>query len=53
VKLGLQLNSFDWNGGPERFGRALVEIAQAAEEAGLDREPERRGDRGLGGARPG
>jgi F420-dependent oxidoreductase-like protein len=37
VKLGLQLNSFDWYGGPERFGRTLVEIAQAAEEAGLDR----------------
>ena len=37
VKLGLQLNSFEWNGGPERFGRTLVEIARAAEEAGLDR----------------
>jgi len=37
VKLGLQLNSFDWTGGPERFDRTLANIAQAAEEAGLDR----------------
>jgi F420-dependent oxidoreductase-like protein len=37
VKLGLQLNSFDWNGGPERFGATLSEIAGAAEEAGFDR----------------
>jgi F420-dependent oxidoreductase-like protein len=37
VKLGLQLNSFDWNGGPERFGRTLANIARAAEEAGFDR----------------
>jgi F420-dependent oxidoreductase-like protein len=37
VKLGLQLNSFDWNGGPERFAGALAEIARAAEEAGFDR----------------
>jgi len=37
VKLGLQLNNFDWIGGPERFGKTLVDIAQAAEEAGFDR----------------
>jgi F420-dependent oxidoreductase-like protein len=37
VRLGLQLNSFDWNGGPERFARTLANIAQAAEEAGFDR----------------
>jgi F420-dependent oxidoreductase-like protein len=37
VKLGLQLNSFDWNGGPERFAGTLAEIARAAEEAGFDR----------------
>jgi F420-dependent oxidoreductase-like protein len=37
VKLGLQLNSFDWDGGPKRFASALAEIAQAAEEAGFDR----------------
>ena len=37
MKLGLQLNSFDWNGGPERFARTLTNIAQAAEEAGFDR----------------
>ena len=37
MKLGLQLNSFDWTGGPERFGATLAEIARAAEKAGLDR----------------
>jgi F420-dependent oxidoreductase-like protein len=37
MKLGLQLNGFDWAGGPERFGPTLVEVAQAAEEAGFDR----------------
>ena len=37
MKLGLQLNSFDWNGGPERFGRNLANIAQVAEEASFDR----------------
>ncbi|MEJ7870707.1 MAG: LLM class F420-dependent oxidoreductase [Rubrobacteraceae bacterium] len=37
MKLGLQLNSFDWNGGSQRFGATLSEIAQAAEEAGFDR----------------
>jgi F420-dependent oxidoreductase-like protein len=37
VKLGLQLNSFDWDGGPERFGRTLVDIAWTAEGAGFDR----------------
>lgn len=37
MKLGLQLNSFDWMGGPERFGATLVEIASTAEEVGFDR----------------
>ena len=37
MKLGLQLNSFDWDGGPKRFASALAEIAQAAEEVGFDR----------------
>src|SRR5215203_3131757 len=37
VKLGLQLNSFDWNGGSERFAGTLAKIARAAEEAGFDR----------------
>jgi F420-dependent oxidoreductase-like protein len=37
VKLGLQLNSFDWTGGPERFGATLAKIAGVAEEAGFDR----------------
>ena len=37
MKLGLQLNSFDWTGGPERFGATLTEIARAAEGGGFDR----------------
>lgn len=37
MKLGLQLNSFGWRGGPERFGRTLVDIARTAEEGGFDR----------------
>jgi F420-dependent oxidoreductase-like protein len=37
VKLGVQLNSFDWTGGPERFATTLAEIARTAEEAGFDR----------------
>ena len=37
MKLGLQINSFDWTGGPERFGATLTEIAAAAEDAGFDR----------------
>jgi F420-dependent oxidoreductase-like protein len=37
MRLGLQLNSFDWNGGPKRFAANLADIARAAEEAGFDR----------------
>jgi F420-dependent oxidoreductase-like protein len=37
MKLGLQLNSFDWTGGPARFADTLNEIARAAEVAGFDR----------------
>jgi F420-dependent oxidoreductase-like protein len=37
MKLGLQLNSFDWDGGPADFGANLAEVARAAEEAGFDR----------------
>jgi F420-dependent oxidoreductase-like protein len=37
MKLGLQLNSFDWTGGPARFADTLAEIARAAEKAGFDR----------------
>ena len=37
MKLGLQLNSFDWKGGPARFAANLTEIGEAAEEAGFDR----------------
>jgi F420-dependent oxidoreductase-like protein len=37
MKLGLQINDFDWPGGPARLGATLAEIAQAAEEYGFDR----------------
>src|SRR5215211_1388992 len=37
MKLGLQLNRFDWAGGSERFSVTLAEIARIAEEAGFDR----------------
>ena len=37
MKLGLQLNSFDWDGGPARFGDTLAEIARSAEDSGFDR----------------
>ena len=37
MKLGLQLNGFDWEGGPTRFAATLIEVAQAAEESGFDR----------------
>jgi F420-dependent oxidoreductase-like protein len=37
MRLGIQLNSFDWKGGPEHFGTTLVDIARAAEEVGFDR----------------
>ena len=37
MKLGVHLNSFDWNGGPEQFGRNLAEIAESTEGAGFDR----------------
>jgi alkanesulfonate monooxygenase SsuD/methylene tetrahydromethanopterin reductase-like flavin-dependent oxidoreductase (luciferase family) len=37
MKLGLQLNGFDWDGGPAVFGANLAEVARAAEEAGFDR----------------
>jgi hypothetical protein len=37
VKLGLQLNSFEWNGGPERFGSNLMDIARTVEAVGFDR----------------
>jgi len=37
MKLGLQLNSFDWVGGPKTFAPVLAEIARTAEHAGFDR----------------
>ena len=35
MKVGLQLVSFTWPGGPREIARRLVEIARAAEEAGF------------------
>src|SRR5215208_857523 len=37
MRLGVQLNSFDWSGGPEHFGRNLADIGRVAEEVGFDR----------------
>ncbi len=37
MRLGLQLNGFDWDGGPANFAATLVEVARTAEEAGFDR----------------
>jgi F420-dependent oxidoreductase-like protein len=37
MKLGVQLNSFDWTAGPARFSRNLADIGRVAEEAGFDR----------------
>ncbi len=37
MKLGLQLNSFDWTGSPDRFADTLAEIARTTEEVGFDR----------------
>ena len=37
MNLGLQLNGFDWDGGPGQFAGTLAGIARAAEEAGFDR----------------
>ncbi|HYK98699.1 MAG TPA: TIGR03560 family F420-dependent LLM class oxidoreductase [Candidatus Acidoferrales bacterium] len=36
MKLGLNIASTSWDGGPRRLGAKLVEIAQAAEAAGFD-----------------
>jgi F420-dependent oxidoreductase-like protein len=37
MKLGVQLNSFDWTGGSGLLGRNLADIGKTAEEAGFDR----------------
>ena len=37
MKLGLQLNSFDWTGDPDRFADTLAEMARTIEEADFDR----------------
>jgi alkanesulfonate monooxygenase SsuD/methylene tetrahydromethanopterin reductase-like flavin-dependent oxidoreductase (luciferase family) len=36
MKLGLHLNSFNWEGGPARFAERLGDIGAAAEAAGFD-----------------
>ena len=37
MRLGLQINNFDWWGGPVRLGATLAEIARTAEDCGFDR----------------
>ncbi|MDP9341561.1 MAG: LLM class F420-dependent oxidoreductase [Actinomycetota bacterium] len=36
MRLGLQIPSFTWPGGPEQIGPTLVRIARAADDAGYD-----------------
>src|SRR5712691_3576059 len=36
MKLGLQVPSFTWPGGPEQIGPTLARIARTAEDAGYD-----------------
>lgn len=36
MKIGLQIPSFTWPGGPQAIGTKLAEIARSAEEAGFD-----------------
>ncbi len=36
LKIGLQIPSFTWSGGPERLGADLAAIARTADEAGFD-----------------
>jgi F420-dependent oxidoreductase-like protein len=36
VKLGLQISSFTWPGGPEAIGPTLARIVRAADDAGFD-----------------
>ncbi len=35
MKLGLQINDFDWAGGPPRLGPTLTEVAQVADNCGF------------------
>jgi F420-dependent oxidoreductase-like protein len=35
MKIGLQIPSFTWPGGPEKIGQQLAEIARSAEQAGF------------------
>jgi len=35
MKLGLQINNYNWSGGPSRFGSTLTQIAQAADAGGF------------------
>ncbi len=36
MKFGLEINEFDWPGGPEDMGRQLADIGRRAEQAGFD-----------------
>jgi len=35
MKIGLQIDSFDWPGSPQNMGKKLIEIAKTADEAGF------------------
>jgi alkanesulfonate monooxygenase SsuD/methylene tetrahydromethanopterin reductase-like flavin-dependent oxidoreductase (luciferase family) len=35
MKIGLQIVSFKWSGGPEQIGPTLAEIARTADEVGF------------------
>src|SRR5262249_35594854 len=35
MKLGLQINNYNWSGGPSRLGSTLTQIAQAADAGGF------------------
>jgi F420-dependent oxidoreductase-like protein len=36
MKFGLEINEFNWSGGPEEMGRHLADIGRRAESAGFD-----------------
>jgi len=36
MKFGLEINEFNWSGGPEEMGRHLADIGRRAEDAGFD-----------------
>jgi len=35
VKFGLEINEFNWSGGPAEMGRHLADVSRRAEDAGF------------------